>query len=523
MTSNKSRNLYAFTIVESLVVIVVVVIMSILVLASYRGISSGAKDVSALADLTNSANLLEAYKSKYGSYPTAIDSSNCPAAPTADSQLCFKASSSQESFDYQPGDNSYPQSFTLLAITGTTGVFYGINNGGPATKISGGWVSVANSTGNTCAIAFNGNAYCWGDNTYGQIGDNTSGTNRLVPTAVVRTGVLNGLTIKRITTGAGWTCAIASDKNAYCWGYNSAGMIGDNTSGTNRLVPTAVNRSGALSGLTVNQISAGQSSTCVIASDNNAYCWGSNNFGQIGDNTSGTNRLVPTAVYTAGVLSGLTIRQISIGAFSVCAIASDDNGYCWGDNTLGQHGDGTLGSNHLVPVAVDATGVLSGLTLKQISAGQNTTCALAFDKKVYCWGSNSAGQVGDNTTGTSRLTPTAVDTTGVLSGLTVKSITAKGLHTCAIASNNNAYCWGYNAYGQIGDNTSGTNRLVPTAVSKAGVLSNLTILSISNAGADTCAVASNNYMYCWGRNNLGQIGDNTTGTNRLVPTLVTNV
>ncbi|OYW83945.1 hypothetical protein B7Z17_04860, partial [Candidatus Saccharibacteria bacterium 32-49-10] len=113
------------------------------------------------------------------------------------------------------------------------------------------------------------------------------------------------------------------------------------------------------------------------------------------------------------------------------------------------------------------------LGLLQIAAGANHTCAIASDNQAYCWGDNSVGQLGNNST-TDSLTPVAVSTSGVLSGKTILSLSAGGDHTCAIASDNQAYCWGSNSSGQIGDNAI-ANRLVPTAVNTAGALSGKTI------------------------------------------------
>jgi alpha-tubulin suppressor-like RCC1 family protein len=156
-------------------------------------------------------------------------------------------------------------------------------------------------------------------------------------------------------------------------------------------------------------------------------------------------------------------------------------------------------------VAVTTSGDLSGKTILSISAGGNHTCAIASDSQAYCWGYNSYGQLGDGTT-TNRSAPVAVTTSGVLSGKTIKTISAGGSHTCAVASNNQAYCWGRNAYGQLGDGST-NNSSVPVAVTTSGVLSGKAILSISiGYGSHTCAIVDNQ-DYCWGYNTYGQLGD----------------
>ena len=216
----------------------------------------------------------------------------------------------------------------------------------------------------------------------------------------VRVGVENKedlMLAKHIIGGFGYVCAVALDGRVYCWGSNSNGKIGSgNTSSA--LVPSAVKISGALVGKVIKQIepsSAGNHS-CVIASDDKAYCWGHNGFGQLGNNNT-VNSLTPVAVDTAGVLASKTIKQIASGGISSCVIASDDKAYCWGSNNFGQLGNGNL-KNSSTPTPVSTTGVLAGKTIKQITAGNSYFCVIASDDKAYCWGSNSSGQLGNNST-----------------------------------------------------------------------------------------------------------------------------
>ena len=216
----------------------------------------------------------------------------------------------------------------------------------------------------------------------------------------MRVGVENKedlMLAKHIIGGFGYVCAVALDGRVYCWGSNSNGKIGSgNTSSA--LVPSAVKISGALVGKVIKQIepsSAGNHS-CVIASDDKAYCWGHNGFGQLGNNNT-VNSLTPVAVDTAGVLASKTIKQIASGGISSCVIASDDKAYCWGSNNFGQLGNGNL-KNSSTPTPVSTTGVLAGKTIKQITAGNSYFCVIASDDKAYCWGSNSSGQLGNNST-----------------------------------------------------------------------------------------------------------------------------
>ena len=147
--------------------------------------------------------------------------------------------------------------------------------------------------------------------------------------------------------------------------------------------------------MSARQIGSGEGSrACAISLSNRAYCWGSGSSGALGNNST-TNSSIPVAVNTTGVLAGKTIKQISAGSFHTCAIASDNKAYCWGSGTSGQLGD-NLYTNSSIPVAINSTGVLAGKTIKQISNGSSHTCAIASDNKAYCWGSGTSGQLGNN-------------------------------------------------------------------------------------------------------------------------------
>ena len=147
---------------------------------------------------------------------------------------------------------------------------------------------------NTCAVASDNKAYCWGNNIYGALGNNST-TNFSIPVAVNTEGVLAGKIIKSISDSNIHTCAIASDDKAYCWGAGSSGQLGNGTTSMTK-VPVAVNTTGVLAGKTIKQISAGTSHTCAIASDDKVYCWGSGSFGALGNN-SAANSSVPVRVY----------------------------------------------------------------------------------------------------------------------------------------------------------------------------------------------------------------------------------
>jgi alpha-tubulin suppressor-like RCC1 family protein len=384
------------------------------------------------------------------------------------------------------------------------------------------------SSGSGCGVTTEERVYCWGSNFYGQLGNGNTGTDSNIPVAVSTSGVLSGKAVLSVSTSGGLACAIASDEKVYCWGDNPYGQLGNGNTGTDSNVPVAVSTSGVLSGKTIKSVSVSSGRACVIASDNQVYCWGGNADGQLGNGNTGTDSNVPVAVSTSGVLSGKTIKSLKVGFSHTCVIASDDQAYCWGDNAHGQLGNGNTGTDSNIPVAVSTSGVLSGKTITQIAAqgsstlptGTANTCVIASDDQAYCWGDNGYSQLGNGNTGTDSNVPVAVSTTGVLSGKTVNYIDIGTRHACLIASDNQAYCWGDNPEGRLGNGNTGTDSNVPVPVTNSGVLSGKTILSISPGANTACALASDFQIYCWGGNTDGQLGNGNTGTDSNVPIAV---
>jgi alpha-tubulin suppressor-like RCC1 family protein len=326
-------------------------------------------------------------------------------------------------------------------------VVTGVLAGKTVTSISAAMDNGGDNGEHTCVVA-DGGVYCWGLNTDGELGDGTTTQS----TSPVQAGTITDAT--QVTTGYMHTCALTNGGQVYCWGDNSRGQLGDGST-TQRNSPVLVQ--GLLAGKTVTEISAGAAHTCAVA-DGAAYCWGSNVSGQLGINSSGsgTNSNVPVATLTTGVLNGQTVTEVAAGEAHSCVIAGG-KAYCWGYNNNGQVGNGST-TLTTVPVAVSTTWT-SGAALSSLTTGMYHTCIVAAGK-AYCWGDNANGQVGDGST-TDRTAPVAVTTSGVLSG-TVSQISAGELHTCAVSGTASS-CWGYNSTGQLGDNST-TQRTAPVAV-----------------------------------------------------------
>jgi alpha-tubulin suppressor-like RCC1 family protein len=361
--------------------------------------------------------------------------------------------------------------------------------------LSSGVVAVAAGANHTCAVTNGGAVWCWGENAYGQMGDGTN-TWRWTPTAV--SGMGSG--VVAVTGGASHTCAVTGGGALSCWGGNFNGELGDGTQTTTRLSPVAV--SGLGNGVAA--VAAGGYHTCAVTSGGALRCWGNNDFGQLGDGTP-ASRLTPVTV------SGLGSGAAAVAASSThsCGVTSGGAAQCWGDNAYGQLGDGTR-TRWLTPVTVSGLG--SGVTA--VAASPRHACAVTSGGAVSCWGYNYYGQLGDGTT-TERLTPVGV--TGLGSG--VAAVATGSSHSCAVTSGGAARCWGDNAYGQLGDETWWIlQRLTPGAVSGLGS----GVVALSAGSSHTCAVANGGAVWCWGDNAYGQLGDGTT-TRRPTPVAVSGL
>ena len=383
--------------------------------------------------------------------------------------------------------------------------------------------SVSTNNSSTCATNATGGVDCWGDNSFGRLGNNTT-TNSETPVAVVGvsdSGTLSGVT--SVSVGYDSTCATLSTGGVDCWGYNRDGELGNNTT-TQEPTPVAVvdvgNTGAFLSG--VASVSVGVESACAALTTGGVDCWGSNIDGDLGlGNTTTTNSETPVAVVGVGgtgTLSGVT--SVSVGFYSTCATLSTGGVDCWGFNASGQLGNNSA-TQEPAPVevvGVNGTGTLSGVT--SVSANDNSTCATLTTGGVDCWGSNNSGQLGNNTT-TSSETPVevvGVGGTSTLSGATSVSVGYDS--ACAMLSSGGVDCWGLNIEGELGDNNTTSPGLTPVevvGVNGTDYLSGVTSVSVGYEA--TCAMLSSGGVDCWGLNDEGQLGNNSA-TQELTPVAV---
>ena len=333
----------------------------------------------------------------------------------------------------------------------------------------------------SCAVKDDGSVSCWGDNSFGQLGD---GSKVDSPFPKVVPGISDAISV---VAGAYHTCTLHVGGAVSCWGRNSVGNLGDGTL-ENKTVPTAVKDvDGAVS------LDAYFQNTCTMHSDGKLQCWGSNYFGQLGNGTGGLYSTLP--VQSAGLSKA---AKVVLGYYHSHAIDSDGTFWSWGKANSKQLGNGSYSARQKPTMIESLTG------LYQASAGQEHTCGLDDAGDLICWGFNSFGNLGHG----HRKGPGAVPA-GLARLSNVALTVSGGNHSCALVDSGQAWCWGNNSYGQLGDNS---NTSIQAPVEVLGLDS---VVSLSAGDQHTCALDSEGISWCWGYNGNGQLGIATTAHQKM--------
>lgn len=304
-------------------------------------------------------------------------------------------------------------------------------------RVAGGLAFTSISAGHnyTCAIATSGAAYCWGSNSYGQLGIG----GQAPASRPARVGI-EGVTFTSISAGFSHTCAVTSGGAAYCWGSNAGGMLGaGGPAGGGHTVPTPV-----AGHLAFRSISAGYFHTCGVARDGGTWCWGRNEQGEVGTTA---RALSSTPVRVAGSLASRLVLAAPEFDYS-CAVDPSGALSCWGSGCYGQLGldsvTATCGTPPM-PCSPTPAAVKTPAAIQTVSGSFSHTCALTTTGAVLCWGDNNEGQLGSGAMGERVATPTPV-----AGGVTFRALGVGREFACAIAADGAPYCWGRNADGQLG-------------------------------------------------------------------------
>jgi prepilin-type N-terminal cleavage/methylation domain-containing protein len=525
--ANRSRSYRAFTLVELIVTIAIIGILATIGAVSYNSVVGASQDTARLAAAVQAAKVVQA------------DSATQRVAANRETFVMSAAFSA----DLPQGWS--PSQMVWSAVTG--GVRNAVSNSqGCVITLApdvGGWNEV-NCPG---VVGDGGIGDGTGGGTGGGTGDGTGGgTNnpgasfsfsypstvlssavtaqKLTPTVVNASGATSfAITAGELPPGVGFATDTGVFTGLTGWklaaldvGVNyshscavtSTGSVkcwGQNTSGklgngTGSNSASPVDVVGVSSAVSV---SAGGDHTCVVLSDKTIQCWGENGSGELGNNST-SDSSSPVNVY--GITNALSVDTSSYQ--SSCALLADGSVKCWGQNTYGK-----LGNNSTVnsSVPVNVYGITNAVGL---SVGHVSSCALLAGGSVKCWGSNPVGQLGDGSTTGS---PIPVSVTGITNAVDVSTSTG-GNFSCAVISGGTVKCWGENAYGTLGNSaTASANSSVPV-----NVLNITNAVSVTAGTNHACALLNDGFVQCWGLNTDNEIGDGST-TRRNVPTFVSGI
>ena len=374
----------------------------------------------------------------------------------------------------------------------------------------------------SCGRAQTGAAYCWGYGTWGQLGNGSTAHDAVTPQAVS-----GGLTFALLSVGGVNSCGLTTGGAAYCWGADVYGGLGapglETCTDPYSQFPCSSSPLAVAGGRTFSALSIGWTVSCARTPNGSVYCWGDNSFGALGiagdTGSLGTCTAGPCSRTPLAVAGGLAFTALAAGARHACGLTAGGAAYCWGDNEYGQLGIGlTAGPDtcDTSPCSRTPRAVAGELTFTALNVGLFHTCGRATDGGWYCWGANNYGQLGTGATGPEACAgaPCSSTPVPVSAGINLTAVFAGRRHSCGVTPADAAYCWGENVNGQLGDSTR-ANSLTPVAV--AGGLS---FASISPFAYHTCGLTTGGIAYCWGRNAEGQLGSGAFTGDMTVPVRV---
>ena len=357
--------------------------------------------------------------------------------------------------------------------------------GGETVKPLMGARAITAGGSHACALMTDGTARCWGDNLFGELGasvDAGAPNDSVTPVASSLPGIV------QLSAGGQHTCALLADASLSCWGANFFGQLGTGVPSQWERPTAVVGVTAAMSVTATGQSLNGREFTdqysCALLAGGTVSCWGQDSNGEIGNGTMQLWVAMPSPVSGVAGATGL-----GLGGERVYAVLGDATVASWGYDIL-------FGSE--TPVAIP------GLTdVVSVAAGELHACALHADGTVSCWGTNDWGQLGDGST-----TTPAMETPQTVAGLAgVTAISAGADHTCALLSDGTVRCWGSNGSGQLGDGFKASIEPSPTSVSEIA-----SAVAISAGEEFTCALLADSTVECWGANDSGQLGNGAAST-----------
>jgi alpha-tubulin suppressor-like RCC1 family protein len=356
-----------------------------------------------------------------------------------------------------------------------------------------------------CVLTEQGEAFCWGGGESGQLG------HGILTISEVPVRVAGDHRFVAIHAGGRQTCALTGDGDAYCWGANNSGQLGTGLTASESR-PTLVAGGLKFASLSV----GGFAHACGRTTDGLVYCWGSDQFGQLGSTPAET-----CAAGSVEIACSRTPRQVTLGGAAsgvsagfdhTCALRTDAAALCWGDNTAGQMGTGTVAAN------VPPTAMVGSVRFASLASGSLHGCGVAADGRAYCWGDGRMGALGVPGI-TESLAPTLVSGGHTFGRISASHGNTSLAHTCAVDRDGRAFCWGSNQDGQlgIGDEAaescvSRSGQMFPCSQAPRAVSGGESWAAVAAGRHFTCGISTAGAAFCWGLGEVGQLGTGMTGS-----------
>ncbi|MCY1007670.1 hypothetical protein OV079_19365 [Nannocystis pusilla] len=364
-------------------------------------------------------------------------------------------------------------------------------------------VQLACGTFHSCAVLEDGTMRCWGAGSAGQIGYGDTAARGDQPGELPTPSVPLGGSVLRASSSGMHTCAVLDTGKVRCWGIGSGGALGNGAgSGTVGNDPGEMPPVDVDVGAPVRDVEAGGGFTCAITETDAVRCWGSNLGGKLGYGHTNNLGDQPGELPVPDLELGGPVAQIAAGTNHACAVLKDGTLRCWGSNAWGELGYGDTEARgdepgEMPPPPVDVGGPIAQVA---ISTDFAFTCALRTDGEVRCWGQNDDGSLGtgigdDVGDEPGEMPPPPVPLAGPATSVSIGSLSG-----CALLATGELQCWGSNTHGAAG--VPGQSTVwTPTIIDVGGP-----VLHLDSGNSHRCAALADGTLRCWGGNIFGRLG-----------------
>jgi alpha-tubulin suppressor-like RCC1 family protein len=354
----------------------------------------------------------------------------------------------------------------------------------------------------TCVTMESGKTDCWGDNKFGQIGNSSDALMIRSPSTIDLNFLPVNEHMKALSLAYQHSCILTNQDNIYCWGRNNFTQIGTGPEITFSSTPLLVDRGEIPSGQQIERLYTGGGFNCILTNSNDAFCWGNNTGGELGNNDNSISLTPePVAIDQSSLMPDEYFVDLGTGYRHSCGLTNKSKVYCWGDNEHGQIGQSAFSSDFFTPTEIDFSFLDANDNPAKLFSGYYSNCVITKLNKTFCWGSNVNGEMGIGVVGGKYDTPTLLTSHSSPDNYFV-SISLGFYYACGVTNSQNIYCWGRNSRGQLGDNSL-VDKSIPTAIELDTATTKFK--TVKAGDYHSCGITTKGLVYCWGDNREGQL------------------